>query len=399
MMKFTFGSWNLNNRSLQNGHLELLRSVDCDLLALQEATERFHSELSKLNLFDWSVSSLMLRPPGVDEGRTRRHGCSVFGRWPFRPDSCRLLTALHFPERALVANALCESTPLTVCSFHIPPGATWGMVKPETMKAIAEWLGSQHGSVVVGMDANSPKTDHPDQLKSEWWWKDEPALLGPTPLHRLRDAFRVFLGDRQDLFDAIKTSRPAGPLAISYLRGSKVKNIPCRYDVILVSPEVAVSSVEYHRLNDALSDHALVVSHLELCVQASAVRPPEHQARPPRPIDFEAAMPQAIEILQKRKPRSTQISTQRARKRPRLNFDEMGIPSDSVLKSVASHATVRVAGPHMVCLGAVEMTLTEATRKVLGPNFNGTPCPQWTFNGRSLGKIYDATYGAALKRN
>jgi Phage integrase family len=163
----------------------------------------------------------------------------------------------------IAPNALYESTPLTLCSFHIPPGATWGRIKPQTMKAIAEWLRSQPGSLVVGMDANSPKTDHPDPLKNEWWWEDEPALLGPAPQHGLRDAFRLFLDDSQELFDAIKTSRPAGPLAISYLRGSGVKNIPCRYDVILVSLDVAVSNVEYLPLDGVLSDHALVVSHLE----------------------------------------------------------------------------------------------------------------------------------------
>ena len=190
--KFTFGSWNLNNRSLQSGHVELLRTVDCDLLALQEASEGFHSELSKLNLFDWSVSSLTIRPPGVAEGRARRHGCSIFGRRPFQLDSSSVLTKLHLPERALVAHAHSDSTPLTVCSFHIPPGATWGVIKPLTMKAIAEWLALQPGSLVVGMDANSPKTDHPDPLKNEWWWKDEPALLGSTPMHGLRDAFHAY---------------------------------------------------------------------------------------------------------------------------------------------------------------------------------------------------------------
>jgi hypothetical protein len=384
---------------LQNAHIELLRAVNCDLLALQEATERSHSELTKLNLFDWSVSSLILRPPGVNEGRARRHGCSIFGRRPFRVDSCRLLTDLNFPERALIAQALWQSTPLTVCSFHIPPGATWGVVKPETMKAIVEWLGSQPGSLVVGMDANSPKTDHPDPLKNEWWWKDEPALLGPTPLHALRDAFRVFLGDRQDLFDAIKASRPAGPLAISYLRGGGIRNIPCRYDVILVSPDIAVDSVEYHPLNDALSDHALVVSHLELSNHEFLVSPREFEALLYAPVVSEAPVSEVAGILTSHKPRSIPTNTQRSRKRPRLNFNEMGIPADSILKSVAGNISVRVTGPHTVRLEAVEMTLTEATRKVLGPNFNGAPCPQWTFNGNSLGKIYDATYGAVSKRS
>jgi hypothetical protein len=64
----------------------------------------------------------------------------------------------------------------------------------------------------------------------------------------------------------------------------------------------------------------------------------------------------------------------------------MGIPADSVLKSAAGNITVRVTGPHTVRLEAVEMTLTEATRKVLGPNFNGALCSQWTFNGKSFGE-------------
>lgn len=405
-MKFTFGSWNLNKRSLLRGHIELLRTVDCDLLAVQEATERFHSELSQVNLFDWSVSSLTLRPPGVDEGRARRHGCTIFGRRPFRVDSCKVLTELHFPERALVAHALSDSASVTVCSFHIPPGATWGTIKPQTMKAIAEWLGSQSGSLVVGMDANSPKTDHPDPLKNVWWWKDEPTLLGATPLHRLRDAFRVFLGDRQDVFDAIKTSRPAGPLAISYLRGSGVKNIPCRYDVILVSSDVAVRKVEYLPLDDALSDHALVVSHLEvqpmgysLTDHEKVVSHVELQTLSHELIVSEVSSGQMTKTLGKHTPGSVLIKTQQTRKRPRLNFDEMGIPVAAALKSIGSNVTVQVTGPHTVRLEGAEMTLTQATRKVLGPNFNGAPCPQWTFNGKSLGKIYDATYPPVIKNS
>lgn len=40
-MRFTFGSWNLNNRSLQNGHIEMLRTVDCDLLAFRKPPSAF----------------------------------------------------------------------------------------------------------------------------------------------------------------------------------------------------------------------------------------------------------------------------------------------------------------------------------------------------------------------
>jgi hypothetical protein len=132
------------------------------------------------------------------------------------------------------------------------------------MKALAEWLRAQSGSVVAGMDANAPKTDHPDPLKCEWWWKDEPTPLGSTPLHNLRDAFRVFLTSRQDLLNDIEKSRPSGPLAISYVRGRGDRRTPCRYDVILTSPDIAVIDVRYVPLDNAVSDHALVVSQLEL---------------------------------------------------------------------------------------------------------------------------------------
>jgi hypothetical protein len=304
---------------------------------------------------------------------------------PFRLDSCQVLQKLHFPERALVAHALCESTPLTVCSFHIPPGATWGVIKPQTMKAIAEWLGLQPGSLIVGMDANSPKTDHPDPQKNEWWWKDEPFLLGPTPLHRLRDAFRVFLGGHQNLFQTIQTDRPHGPLAISHFRGRGLQRIPCRYDVILVSPDVWVKKVEYLPLDDALSDHVLVVSHLEL------------QTLPHEPPASEVPAGQMTRTVGQRKPESARMNGPRARKRPRLNFDEMGIPVGSVLKHIAGPDTAQVTGPHTVSLGEVEMTLTEATRRAFGRSWKGHPCPQWTFNGKSLGKIYDETYGPELK--
>ena len=63
------------------------------------------------------------------------------------------------------------------------------------------------------------------------------------------------------------------------------------------------------------------------------------------------------------------MNTPRARKRPRLNFDEMGIPTDSILKSMAGNMTVQVTGAHTVRVGATEMTLTEATRKVPGAQF------------------------------
>ena len=263
-MTFKFGSWNVNSRDLKGGHVDLLRRVDCDVLALQEATKDFHAELAALPLFEWSVSSLTLRPAKPKEKRARHLGCSIFGRSPFRSLSAELLNQLDFPERALVVRTSSAVGQLTICSFHTPPGVNWGEIKPRTLKAIAEWLALQGGSIVFGIDANAPKTDHPNPLENEWWWDEEPLLLGAAPVHQLRDALRIFFEKRPEALAEIRRQRPHGPLAISHIRGRGSNKTPCRYDFIYVSPDVIVRDVTYlyEEAVEAGSDHALVVACL-----------------------------------------------------------------------------------------------------------------------------------------
>jgi T5orf172 domain len=83
----------------------------------------------------------------------------------------------------------------------------------------------------------------------------------------------------------------------------------------------------------------------------------------------------------------------RATRRPNLNFIEMGIPVGSRLISAESgDTTVTVVGPKKVKLGDEEMSLTAATRKVLGLEYAVQPGPYWLFNGRLLREIYNETY-------
>jgi hypothetical protein len=272
-MRFTFGSWNINKRFSER-HVEFLRDADCDLLAVQECTVKVHAELSRAGLFEWFRSSLSLRPQLPGEGSERALGCSIFGRNMFQLGGCDVRPELHLPERSLVAGTLSREGPFTVCSFHVPPATGGrrvdgkkvlrGRIKPETQRAIAMWLAAQDGPVVVGIDANTPKTDHPDHQLIEWWWKnDEPLLLGHQPVHKLRDAFRVYLRDRPEALERIWRERPTGPLAISHHRGSGIHRVDCRYDFVLVSDDIAVKGVE-HRLDSSLSDHALVIASLDL---------------------------------------------------------------------------------------------------------------------------------------
>lgn len=83
------------------------------------------------------------------------------------------------------------------------------------------------------------------------------------------------------------------------------------------------------------------------------------------------------------------------KRRPRLNFDEMGIPAGATLQAVDSEATAIVVGPHKVALDGDEMSLTEATKIVRGVDYSLPPGPFWYYDGRRLRDIYEDTYGPA----
>jgi hypothetical protein len=80
-------------------------------------------------------------------------------------------------------------------------------------------------------------------------------------------------------------------------------------------------------------------------------------------------------------------------KRPNLNFDEMGIPVGAILQSAQDDTAVEVVSAKRVRMGEEEISLTAATRQVLGLEYSVAPSPHWTYQGRSLREIYDETYG------
>src|SRR5262245_16264084 len=156
-MKLRFACWNVNNRNPTRRHIEILRDACPDILALQEVCPALHDALAAEDVFAWDAFSLKLRPPRKGDGRSRRLGCSLFGTARSRLRSCSLVPRLVLPERTLVATVEADGGVVTVCSFHTPPGASWGEVKPRTLKAIAQWLQRQPPPLIFGIDANCPK--------------------------------------------------------------------------------------------------------------------------------------------------------------------------------------------------------------------------------------------------
>lgn len=83
-----------------------------------------------------------------------------------------------------------------------------------------------------------------------------------------------------------------------------------------------------------------------------------------------------------------------ASKRPRMNFEQMGIPVGSELVSTHNAEIAIVKSERTVEYKGKETSLTEATRMALGPGYayNIAPGPYWMYNGRRLRDIYNETY-------
>lgn len=79
-------------------------------------------------------------------------------------------------------------------------------------------------------------------------------------------------------------------------------------------------------------------------------------------------------------------------RRPNLNFSEMRIPMESILKSVDTGEEATVVGERLVIFRQEEMSLTNATKLASAKEYALAPTPRWEFQGRNLQDIYNETY-------
>ncbi len=85
-------------------------------------------------------------------------------------------------------------------------------------------------------------------------------------------------------------------------------------------------------------------------------------------------------------------SGNRLKKRPRMNFSEMGIDVGSELLFRDGRTVVTVRNERKVMYNNEIMTLTAATRKIMNLEYSVQPSPYWTYEGRLLKDIYDEVY-------
>lgn len=87
-----------------------------------------------------------------------------------------------------------------------------------------------------------------------------------------------------------------------------------------------------------------------------------------------------------------QAGEQLRKRRPNLNFAEMGIPEGATLNSTLDESVATVIGPKKVMYQGEPTSLTAATKFILQVEYAVNPGPFWTYNGKTISEIYNETY-------
>jgi|SRR5687768_1990868 len=111
-----------------------------------------------------------------------------------------------------------------------------------------------------------------------------------------------------------------------------------------------------------------------------------------RLLALEDATPQIEKESEQIDETSREAGERLRRSRPALNFIEMGIPTGSILQSIDCEEISTVATERTVNFRNEIVSLTRATRMVLGNDYDVAHTPHWTYNGRRLQEIYNETY-------
>lgn len=271
-------TWNVNYRgSAVSGSLgKLVRDEEVDLILLQEANPSSIHQLTAAAGLDWAITAYDAGA-AVPEGAGRRRVTAIAGRGR-PPIGTGVLPHLALPERMVFARLESELGPLTVASYHAPPGVSWGLIKIHHAHELLRWISQTEGVLVVGADANTPEVDHPNPDLARTHWHTgarklvglpgDDITFGGRPDHRLRDAYRLWMADHPAELEQVIQYSPQGPLAVSHRTGQRASSegIPRRYDTLWISPELIATAMdyEYARAIRAGSDHALVIADIKL---------------------------------------------------------------------------------------------------------------------------------------
>jgi hypothetical protein len=259
-MRLRVASWNIRGAAHPALQLALLARCRPDIVLLQDVSQSAAQAIRTSGCLGTAIDTWS--GPDAEPGTRPRIGCLMTAPhgWRLSRDDQPGVTG-----RLLCGTATYERTQLTLFSCYAPTNTgPLRAQRPAFFTALAQQLDGAPTPLILGMDANGPRVDHPDLDRSVWWTPEEQAVLDAgTPTS---DALRLWYADHPADFRRRVRYYPRGPLADSFHRGRRGKYVRSRYDSIRVSPGIRVLDVRY-LYDDAVqagSDHALVVTDVEL---------------------------------------------------------------------------------------------------------------------------------------
>ena len=88
-----------------------------------------------------------------------------------------------------------------------------------------------------------------------------------------------------------------------------------------------------------------------------------------------------------------EYTTPYKRRRPNLNFNEMGIENNAELVFVKDNTIkVKVISPQKILYNDKEYSLSGLVKELFNISYYLSPCKYWTYNGKNLDDIYEETY-------
>lgn len=262
-MRLRVVSWNVRSAEQGASELALLRGLSPHVILLQDITCSMAQTMRQDDCMAGVLDTWNDDKSGT--ARRRRGGCLIAVTYPWRLTLRTRPPGSATDGRILCGTAVCGDTALTLFSCYAPTNAGVARTgRTAFFTALAQELAITPTPLILGMDANGPRIDHPDLARSVWWTPEEAAVLGSgTPT---RDALRLWYQEHPDEFRKRCRYYPHGPLADSYHRGRRGRFLRSRYDSIRFSPDIRVLDVRY-LYDDAIhagSDHAVVVADVEL---------------------------------------------------------------------------------------------------------------------------------------
>ncbi|WP_425155509.1 endonuclease/exonuclease/phosphatase family protein [Candidatus Palauibacter sp.] len=260
-------SWNLKYPGTRRAGR--IAELEWDLLLLQEVTRKAADSLKA----EVAPSSSAFGIDWLSAPHGRAHGAAILTRGGFAIAEAESLLDLPMRERGVGAVIRGPGgVEFRAVSWHAPNAAGQGVeFKMTGYTGIISYLERLTGPVILGFDANhwnlgtGLEPHSPPRPGSSAWYLEE-LFFSNEPPHGLRDAYLDYLIRNPAEYARVLAERPDGPLAVTYVRGSKSRPQPDRFDYVFVSDHFSVYGFahDYEASVEAGSDHATVHADLRL---------------------------------------------------------------------------------------------------------------------------------------